>query len=211
MEDERIVPALLSVYKAEVWRHLGFCGNVRPGTVAQAPSLAAPRVKSLHVGYGGRQGRCAAAAFSRVGGTVAKSTYYTRLWASFFVKLREKNPWSRDAVFWAYFTKYGCLLGKSDKRLCFFIYVRQCIDWHSVCSQLIASQCNNISRRVICQMFRPSLEKNHIQKEGAWCCNPSDDRSRRRGAGWLSFSLIFTMFCNVLIITSCNKKHVVIS
>ncbi len=32
MEDERIVPALVSVYKAEVWRHLGFCGNVRPGT-----------------------------------------------------------------------------------------------------------------------------------------------------------------------------------
>ncbi len=26
MEDERIVPALVSVYKAEVWRHLGFCG-----------------------------------------------------------------------------------------------------------------------------------------------------------------------------------------
>ncbi len=37
MEDERIVPALVSVYKAEVWHHLGFCGNVRPGTVAQVP------------------------------------------------------------------------------------------------------------------------------------------------------------------------------
>ncbi len=37
MEDERIVPALVSVYKAEVWRHLGFCGNVRPGTAARAP------------------------------------------------------------------------------------------------------------------------------------------------------------------------------
>ncbi len=69
MEDERIVPALVSVYKAEVWSHLGFCGNVRPGTVAGK-----------------------AAAFSRVGGTVAKSAYYTRLWASFFVKLREKIP-----------------------------------------------------------------------------------------------------------------------
>ncbi len=34
MEDERIVPALVSVYKAEVWRNLGFCGNVRPGTTA---------------------------------------------------------------------------------------------------------------------------------------------------------------------------------
>ncbi len=126
MEDERTAPALASVYKAEVWHHLGFCGLM--STRDQAPPLAAPRVKSLRVGYGGQQGRCAAAAFSRVGGTVAKSTYYTRLWASFFVKLREKNPWSRVAVFWAYFTKYGCLLGKSDKRLCFFIYVRQCID-----------------------------------------------------------------------------------
>ncbi len=28
MEDERIVSALVSLYKAEVWRHLGFCGNV---------------------------------------------------------------------------------------------------------------------------------------------------------------------------------------
>ncbi len=87
------------------------------------PPLAVARVKS------GRQGRCAAAAFSRVGGTVAMYTYYTRLWASFFVKLWEKIP-GRVAVFWPYFTKYGCL-GKSDKQLNFFIYVRrilQCID-----------------------------------------------------------------------------------
>ncbi len=65
----------------------------------------------------------------------------------FFCKVAEKNPWSRVAFFWAYFTKYGCLLGKSDKQLRFFIYVRrilQCIDWHAVCSQLIANQCNNI-------------------------------------------------------------------
>ncbi len=116
MEDERTVPALVLVYKAEVWRHLGFCGNVRPGT---APPLAAPRVKSLRVECGGRQGR------SRVGGTVAKSTYYTRLWASFFVKLREKNPWSRVAVFWAYFTKYGCLLGKS---VSLFMFANALID-----------------------------------------------------------------------------------
>ncbi len=67
----------------------------------------------------------------RARATVAKSAYYTRLWASFFVKLRGKNLWSRVAVFWAYLKKYGCLLGKSDKRLHFFIYVRrilQCID-----------------------------------------------------------------------------------
>ncbi len=83
MEDERTVPALVLVYKAEVWRHLGFCGNA---------TSVPPRVKSLRAGCGGRQGRCAAAAFSRVGGTVAKSAYYTRLWASFFVKLREKIP-----------------------------------------------------------------------------------------------------------------------
>ncbi len=43
MEDERIVPALVSVYKVEVWRHLGFCGNVRPGTAARAP----PRFRRL--------------------------------------------------------------------------------------------------------------------------------------------------------------------
>ncbi len=112
----------------------------------------------------------------------------------FFCKVARENPWSQVAVFWAYFKKYGCLLGKSDKRLRFFIYVRhilQCIDWHSVCSQLIANQCNNICLRVICHMFCPSLKKNHIQKEGAWRCNPSDDRSRRRGEGWLSFSLFF--------------------
>ncbi len=36
MEDERIVPVPVSVYKAEVWRHLGFYGNVRPGTAARA-------------------------------------------------------------------------------------------------------------------------------------------------------------------------------
>ncbi len=86
MEDERTVPALVSVYKAEVWRHLGFCGNAHLG-----PAACRARVKSLRAGCGGRQGRCAAAAFSRVGGTVDKSAYYTRLWASFFVKLREKS------------------------------------------------------------------------------------------------------------------------
>ncbi len=72
MEDERTVPAFVSVYKAEVWRHLGFCGNVRPGTAAQASPrfrrLPRPVLKSLRAGYGGRQGRCAAAAFSHVGG-----------------------------------------------------------------------------------------------------------------------------------------------
>ncbi len=52
----------------------------------------APCEKPSRGGCSGRQGRCAAAAFSRVGGTVAKSAYYTRLWASFFVKLREKIP-----------------------------------------------------------------------------------------------------------------------
>ncbi len=36
MEDERIVPVPVSVYKAEVWRHLGFYGNVHPGTAARA-------------------------------------------------------------------------------------------------------------------------------------------------------------------------------
>ncbi len=77
MEDERTVPALVSVYKAEVWRHLGFCGNVRP--------VAAARVKSLCVGCGGQQGR------SRVGGTVAKSIIRD-FGLLFFVKLRKKIP-----------------------------------------------------------------------------------------------------------------------
>ncbi len=43
--------------------------------------------------------------FSEVRSTVAKSAYYKRLWASFFVKLHEKNPWSLVAVFWAYLKK----------------------------------------------------------------------------------------------------------
>ncbi len=30
-----------------------------------------------------------------VASTVAKSAYYMRFWVSFFVKLREKNPWFR--------------------------------------------------------------------------------------------------------------------
>ncbi len=77
--------------------------------------------------------------------TVAKSAITLGF---FFCKVAGKNPWSRVAVFWAYFKKYGCLLGKSDKQLRFFIYVRRSnalID--TVCSQLTANhnQCNNIS------------------------------------------------------------------
>ncbi len=62
---------------------------------------------------------------------VAKSAYYTLLWTSFFVKLREKIPGRVFFFFGAYLNKHGCLLGKSDKQLRFFIYVRrilQCID-----------------------------------------------------------------------------------
>ncbi len=82
-----------------------------------------------------------------VSATVAKFAYYKRHF-SFFVNLREKIHGRGFAFFWAYLKKYGCLLEKSDKQLCFFIYVRrilQCIDWHSVCLQSIANQCNNIS------------------------------------------------------------------
>ncbi len=43
MEEERTVPALVSVYKAEVWCHLGFCGNVQSGTAARA----SPRFRRL--------------------------------------------------------------------------------------------------------------------------------------------------------------------
>ncbi len=64
----------------------------------------------------------------------------------FFVKLREKNPWSRVVVFWAYLKKYGCLLGKSDKRL----------------RLLAVNQCKYKCRREICQMFRLLIgEKSH--------------------------------------------------
>ncbi len=65
----------------------------------------------------------------------------------FFCKVAGKKSLVAGCGFWAYLKKYGCLFGKSDKQLCFFIYVRrilQCIDWHAVCSQLIANQCNNI-------------------------------------------------------------------
>ncbi len=34
MEDERIAPDLVSVYKAEMWPHLGFCDNVHSGRLA---------------------------------------------------------------------------------------------------------------------------------------------------------------------------------
>ncbi len=57
MEDERIVPVPVSVYKAEVWRHLGFYGNVRPGTAARPQSvlpLAASHAKRICAGHGGR-------------------------------------------------------------------------------------------------------------------------------------------------------------
>ncbi len=55
MEDERIVPALVSVYKAEAWHHLGFCGNL--GSAACRVPYEKPS-------------RWAAAAFYRVGGVL---------------------------------------------------------------------------------------------------------------------------------------------
>ncbi len=47
----------------------------------------------------------------------------------FFCKVAGKNPWSRVVVFWAYFKRYGCLFGKSDKRLHFFIYVHHILQY----------------------------------------------------------------------------------
>ncbi len=52
--------------------------------------------------------------------TVAKSAYRD---LGLLFKLRKKSLVA-VAFFWAYLKKYGCLLGKSDKQLCFFIYVR---------------------------------------------------------------------------------------
>ncbi len=62
-------------------------------------------------------------------------------------------------------------------------------------------------------MFRPSLEKNHIQKEDARdaVIQAMIEVDVEEREDLLSFSLIFTMFCNVLIITGYNKKQVVIS
>ncbi len=71
MEDERIVPALVSVYKAEVWRHLGFCVMSAPGPHrGRHLGSAACHVLCEKPSRGGRQGRCAAAAFSSVGGVL---------------------------------------------------------------------------------------------------------------------------------------------
>ncbi len=50
MEDERNVPFPVSVYKIEVWHHLGFCGNVRLGSATcrafargEAGGIGSPR------------------------------------------------------------------------------------------------------------------------------------------------------------------------
>ncbi len=125
MEDERTVPALFSVYKAEVWRHLGFCGNTHLGPAAchgpcEKPSRGVQRAAGS---------LCGCSFLSCRGHSCQVHVLYATL-GFFFCKVAGKNPWSRVAVFWAYFTKYGCL-GKSDKQLHFFIYVRrilQCID-----------------------------------------------------------------------------------
>ncbi len=42
--------------------------------------------------------------------TVAKSAYYTRLWASFFVKLREKIPGRAGCGFLGLFKKIWLLV-----------------------------------------------------------------------------------------------------
>ncbi len=126
MEDERTVPALVSVYKAEVWRHLGFCGNDYLGPAAcRAPCEKPSR------GVRRAAGSLRGCSFLSCRGAQLPSPRIIRDFGFFFCKVAGKNPWSRVAVFWAYFTKYGCLIGKSDKQLCFFIYVRSyspCID-----------------------------------------------------------------------------------
>ncbi len=76
------------------------CGVIWAFVVMSAPGPwrelylgpAACRAPCEKPSRGMRRAAGKAAAFSRVGGTVAKSAYYTRLWASFFVKLREKIP-----------------------------------------------------------------------------------------------------------------------
>ncbi len=124
MEDERTVPALVSVYKAEVWRHLGFCGNAHLGPAAcrgpcEKPSCGVRRAAGSLRGC---------SFLSCRGHSCQVRVLYATL-GFFFCKVAGKNPWSRVAVFWAYFTKYGCLLGKSDKQLCFFIYVRRILQY----------------------------------------------------------------------------------
>ncbi len=77
MEDEITVPALVSVYKAEVWRHLGFCGNVRPRTVVRA----LPRFRCLPCPVWRAFAQCAA------GGRVAARLQLSLIIRGRFVQL----------------------------------------------------------------------------------------------------------------------------
>ncbi len=131
MGDERTVPALVSVYKAEVWRHLGFCGNVRPWTAGCHIGSAACRVPCEEPSRGVRRaaGSLRGCSFLSCRGHSCQVRVLYPTLGFFFCKVVGKNPWSRAAFFWAYFTKYGCLLGKSDKQLRFFIYVRRILQY----------------------------------------------------------------------------------
>ncbi len=44
-------------------------------------------------------------------------------------KIWPKSPGRGFRFFGAYFKTYGCLLGKSDKQIIFFIYVRRIMHW----------------------------------------------------------------------------------
>ncbi len=60
----------------------------------------------------------------------------------FFCKVVGENPWSQVAGFWAYLKKYGCLLGKSDKRLSPYSPTHRL----TLCLFAVnGNQCNNIS------------------------------------------------------------------
>ncbi len=70
--------------------------------------------------------------------TVAKSAYYTRLWASFFVKLREKIL-GRGLWFFGLFEKkyacYGNLTSNFVSLFMFAVFSNALIDTISACSQ----------------------------------------------------------------------------
>ncbi len=74
-------------------------------------------------------------------------------------------------VFWGVFKKnmVACWGNLTSNIVSLFIYVRrilECIDWLSICSQLIANQSNNISSvDTFSKCSTPSLEKITFRKK----------------------------------------------
>ncbi len=87
----------------------------------------------------------------------------------FFCKVAGKKSLVAGCVFLGLFYKIWLLVRKIWQATSFlFIYVRrilQYIDWHSVCSQLIANQCNNIRAvELFAICSRPHWRKSHSER-----------------------------------------------